>query len=220
MKENIENLTWLQNCKPRKLHEITRDEFFLLHVNFYDLIWQTLVVDSKAVMELGQQHGSLQWLDPIVFLAMPCNRSRNISTQPGHEVSDDRWRTGCRCQSPQVYWRWFSSKTVNCELRNTSFPDFCPLTISICWMSDQLSSVVSDYQLPIQSWPSPPSGTYEAKPFPQKAFLWSNSHCETRRRELLAGEVPRTCSCELHAYRLQKCIVMLPLVVCWNFEIS
>lgn len=60
MKENIENLTWLQNCKPRKLHEITHDEFFLLHVNFYDLIWQTLVVASKAVMELGQQHGSLQ----------------------------------------------------------------------------------------------------------------------------------------------------------------
>lgn len=120
---------------------------------------------------------------------MPCNRSRNISTQPGHEVSDDRWRTSCRCQSPQVHWRWFSSKTVNCELRNTSFPDFCPLTISICWMSEQLSSVVSDHQLPIQSWLTIPSKwhiwseAFSPESFPVKQLaLWDTPSGTSCRR--------------------------------------
>ena len=105
-------ITWLQNCKPRKLHEITHDEVFLFPCKFLWFNLTNIIVASKAVMELGQQHGSLQWLDPIVCLAMPCNRSLGAATNrslalklrlnrsQAMKFQMTNWQTSCNWPKP------------------------------------------------------------------------------------------------------------------------
>ena len=109
-------------------------------------------------MELGQQRGSLQWFDPIVFLAMPCNALQSIqkhlhakesggsNQEPGHEVEDDS-------QAKQ--------STVNWEIPLSL--TFAPLQIHLLNVG---SAIISGFRLP---------ATHPVMTIPSKWHIWSEA---------------------------------------------
>ena len=168
--------TWLQKCKFKEITWNYTWWVFLLHVNFYDLIWQTLVVTSKAVMELGQQHGSLQWLDPIVFLAMPCNALQSIqkhlhakesggsNQEPGHEVEDDKPADELPLPKPTSVLKMILKQ--NSQLWTEKYPFPWLLPPYYIHLLNVRSAIITGFRLP---------ATHPVMTIPSKWHIWSEA---------------------------------------------